>query len=411
MHRVIFLVDMNSFFISCESTRNPEITGKPAAVAGDPEKRTGIILTSNYEARKFGVKTTMVVHEALKLCPDLILIPPDHHFYEQKSREVMDILSCHTPVIEQNSIDEAWLDMTGCEGIFGKPAESAKIIMDRIRNELGLWCSIGISENKFLAKMASEMKKPLGITELWKDDIKFKMWPLPVQSMYGIGKQTAQKLQSMGINTIGDLAQFNWEKLVKKFGKSGVEMHQLANGIHLSPVSPRSDKDMKSIGRSVTLSEDITDIEQAKIILLKLADEVGMTAREYGKRGRTVHINIKYSNFQVITRQTTVPATYLVKEIYSAGIDLLLKNWNEKLPVRLIGISLSGFANQSTIEQMSMFQMTEMHKQNGNMQNEGLFKDDAAKTDRLEDTIDVLRKKYGHSIINRGALMEKNDKS
>jgi DNA polymerase-4 len=410
MQRVIFLVDMNSFFISCESTRNPSITGKPAAVAGDPKKRTGIILTANYEARKFGVKTTMVVHEALKLCPQLILIPPDHNFYEQKSREVMEILSCHTPVIEQNSIDEAWLDMTGCEGIFGKPAASAKMIMDRIRNELGLWCSIGISENKFLSKMASEMKKPLGITELWKEDIKFKMWPLPVQAMYGIGKQTAQKLQSMGISTIGELAHYNSAQLVKKLGKSGAEMHQLANGIDISAVSPHSDNDIKSIGRSITLSEDITDFEQAKIILLELADEVGMTARKYEKKGRTVHINMKYSNFQVITRQTTVPATYLVKEIYSAGIDLLRKNWNEKLPVRLLGISLSGFAGQSTTEQISMFQMPELNRQEGNMRKDGLSKNDEVKTDRLESTIDVLRKKYGNTIINRGALMKKKNK-
>src|SRR5690606_38927231 len=165
MQRVVFLVDMNAFFISCEMTRNNSLVGKPAAVAGDPKKRSGIILAANYEARKYGVKTTMVLHEAKKLCPGLILIPPDHRFYERKSREVMDLLSRYTPIIEQNSIDEAWLDMTGCEKLFGEPAESARSIMDAIINELGLWCSIGISENKFLSKMASEMKKPLGITE------------------------------------------------------------------------------------------------------------------------------------------------------------------------------------------------------------------------------------------------------
>ncbi len=164
MHRIIFLVDMNAFFISRESTRHPEIIGKPAAVAGEPKNRSGIILTANYEARKFGVKTTMVLHRALKLCPNMIIIPPDHYFYKQKSKEVMDILSEYTPVIEQNSIDEAWLDMTGCERIFGRPYQSAKHIMRHINRELGLDCSIGISENKFLAKMASEMKKPLGIT-------------------------------------------------------------------------------------------------------------------------------------------------------------------------------------------------------------------------------------------------------
>ena len=187
MQKVIFLVDMNAFFISCEMTRNDSLVGIPAAVAGDPKKRTGIILAANYEARSYGVKTTMVLHEALKLCPKIILVPPDHRFYGQKSEEVMDLLSNYTPILEQNSIDEAWLDMTGCEGLFGKPVEAAKRIMDEIKDRLGLWCSIGIAENKFLAKMAAEMKKPLGITELWKHDIPIKLWPLPVKEMYGIG--------------------------------------------------------------------------------------------------------------------------------------------------------------------------------------------------------------------------------
>ena len=142
----------------------------------------------------------MVLREALKLCPRLVLVPPNHQFYEKKSEEVMEILSRYTPVVEQNSIDEAWLDMTGTESLTGKPLEAAKRIMDNIKTELGLWCSIGIAENKFLAKMASEMKKPLGITELWKEKLEYKLWPLPVQSMYGIGKQTAHKLQ-MGIET------------------------------------------------------------------------------------------------------------------------------------------------------------------------------------------------------------------
>lgn len=398
MRRVVFLVDMNAFFISCESTRHPEIIGKPAAVAGDPKNRSGIILTANYEARKFGVKTTMVLHEALKLCPNMLIIPPDHHFYEQKSREVMNILSRYTPIIEQNSIDEAWLDMTGCEGIYGKPSESAKQIMEQIKNESGLWCSIGISENKFLSKMASEMKKPLGITELWKEDIKVKLWSLSIQSMYGVGKQTASKLQSMQIETIGHLALSDKEYLEKKLGKTGAEIYQLANGIDNSKVTPHSSDDMKSIGRSVTLSEDITDIEHAKIILMQLSDEVGMSARKYGKKGHTVQISIKYSSFQTITRQRTVPATYLVKEIYSAGAELLKKNWS-KQPIRLLGISISGFDDDSNAEQISMFQLPEMvHEEN-----------DKDKVDKIETAISTIRQKYGSSIINRAILIKKQD--
>ncbi|HAS91253.1 MAG TPA: DNA polymerase IV, partial [Clostridiales bacterium] len=246
MKRVIFLVDMNAFYISCEKTRHPEIEGKPAAVAGDPVNRTGIILTANYEARKYGVKTTMILREAFRLCPDLIIIPPDHRFYEKKSQEVMQILSSYTPIVEQNSIDEAWLDMTGCERLFGQPLESARSIMDRIKNELNLWCSIGISENKFLAKMASEMKKPLGITELWKKDIEEKLWPLPVDYMYGVGKQTAKKLNSMGIYTIKDLALTKREDIYHKLGKIGVELVLLANGKDDTPVNVNRE-DIKSI--------------------------------------------------------------------------------------------------------------------------------------------------------------------
>ncbi|MFL0196716.1 DNA polymerase IV [Clostridium sp. WILCCON 0269] len=401
MRRIIFLVDMNAFFISCESTRHPEIIGKPAAVAGDPKNRAGIILTANYEARKFGVKTTMVLHKALELCPNMIIIPPDHKFYKRKSKEVMDILSEYTPVIEQNSIDEAWLDMTGCQGIFGSPYESAKRIMKHINNKLGLKCSIGISENKFLAKMASEMKKPLGITELWKKDIELKLWPLPVQFMHGVGKQTTQKLHKMGVKTIGELALSDRRYIAKKLGKIGAEICQLANGIDISQIKPRSQNDLKSIGKSIILSRDISDIDSAKIVLMKLSDEVGMAARRYDKKGRTVQINIKYSNFQCITRQTTVPATYLVQEIYSAGVKMLCKSWNRQLPVRLLGISLSGFDRDNNNEQISIFNMLETVNE----------KNDLDKIDKIETTINNIRQKYGSSIINRGILMKKGNKN
>ncbi len=183
--------------------------------------------------------------------------------------------------------------------------------------------------------------------------------------MHGVGKQTAQKLQKMGIKTIGELALFDRKYLVRKLGKLGDELHQLANGIDISTVKPHSRKDVKSIGKSTTLAHDISDINSAKIILMKLSDEVGMTARKYNKKGRTVQINIKYSNFQSITRQTTIPATYLVKEIYSAGIEMLKKNWNKQLSVRLLGISLSGFSKDNENEQISMFNMLQMeHEKN-----------------------------------------------
>lgn len=400
MQRVIFLVDMNAFFISCEAIRHPEIIGLPAAVAGDPEKRSGIILTANYEARKFGIKTTMLLHEALKRCPDMLLFPPDHTFYEKKSKEVMNILSQYSPIIEQNSIDEAWLDMTGCEGIFGKPLGAAEKIMKQINDELGLCCSIGISENKFLSKMASEIKKPLGITELWRRDVENKLWPLSTQSMYGVGKQTTEKLKNMGVETIGDLAHFSSEYLIRRLGKVGAEIKELANGIDFSPVKPRCQDEMKSISRSVTLSKDICDIEYAKTILMTLSDEVGTSARRHEKKGHTVQINIKYANFKTISRQLTISPTYLVKDIYSAAIELLKKNWNYELPIRLLGISLSGFSKDPEAKQISMFDLMETDCKNLK----------SAKEDKLESTIDAIRQKYGTSIISRAALLNRKDK-
>jgi DNA polymerase-4 len=385
---------MNAFFISCEMTRNPSLVGNPSAVAGDPKKRTGIILAANYEARACGVKTTMVLHEALKLCPNLTLVLPDHHFYGQKSEEVMDLLSNYTPTLEQNSVDEAWLDMTGSEGLFGKPIVAAKRIMDEIKDILGLWCSIGIAENKFLAKMAAEMKKPLGITELWEKDIPIKFWPLPVKEMYGIGGKTAEKLNRMGIKTIGELAKFDKNLIVKTFGKGGNEIYLRANGIDNSPVLAHPDDDMKSIGRSKTLPEDTTDIEKAKIVLMELADDIGTIARRFDKKGRAVHITLKYSDFHVVTRQTTNPATCSTKEIYQAGCSLLEQNWNKLHPVRLIGISLSGFDKDYSSDQLSLFDPMQ----------------DNVKTDknkRIDKAMDKIRNKYGSETITIATLVKK----
>jgi len=394
MQKVIFLVDMNAFFIGCEMTRNPSLVRIPAAVAGDPKKRSGIILAANYEARSFGVKTAMVLHEALKLCPKLALAPPDHHFYEQKSEEVMTLLSNYTPLLEQNSIDEAWLDMTGCEGLFGKPLDAAQRIINEIKDRLGLWCSIGIAESKFLAKMAAEMKKPLGITELWKEDVPIKLWPLPVKEMYGVGAKTAEKLKSMGIRTIGELAKSDVNLIVKTFGKGGHEIHLQANGIDNSPVRARLADDMKSIGRSTTLPEDISDIEKAKIVLMELADDIGMTARKHGQKGRTVQITLKYSDFRVVTRQTTIKATCATKEIYQAGCSLLEQNWDRSRPVRLIGISLSGFQEGGSTDQLSLFDQME-----DTVKNE--------KNERIDRVMDKIRNKHGSEKITFAALVKK----
>ena len=314
MPSVIFLVDMNAFFITCETTRDPSLAGIPAAVAGDPRQRTGIVLAANYEARACGVRTAMVLRDALKLCPGMRLVPPDHAFYEQKSREVMCLLSRYTPVMEQNSIDEAWLDMTGCEGLYGKPLQAAQTIMSEIKDKLGLMCSIGIAPNKFLAKMASEMKKPMGITSLQLEDVPQRLWPLPAGSLYGVGKNTADKLARLGIHTVGDLAAVDEQFLLSRFGKMGHELHEHAHGRDASAVQPHDNDEMKSIGRSTTLVRDMTDLDQARPILLELADDIGAAARRHKKKGQTIHITLKYNDFTVITRQARIRPTCATHE-------------------------------------------------------------------------------------------------
>ena len=403
MKRVIFLVDMNAFFISCEMVRNPALRGLPAAVAGDPKNRTGIILAANYEARAFGVRTAMVLHEALKLCPGMILVPPDHDYYTEMSHRVMAILDGFTPVVEQNSIDEAFLDMTGCECLSGAPVEAAGQIMEKIESTLGLWCSIGIAENRFLAKMASEIKKPKGITTIWPDEVSLKLWPLPVRAMYGVGGKTADRLVRMGVQTIGDLARIDLSFLIRIFGRWGEDMHRHANGMDSDVVMPHARDEMKSIGRSTTLPEDVSDLAKIRQVLLELADDVARSARCHGKTGHTVQITLKYADFQVVTRQMTILPTHGTNDISQAGCRLLEQNWNPDRPVRLIGISLSGFDEPQHPVQLSLFDM--LHESGDQKQPVS-----SSKSERIDQTMDELRNRFGTDTIKRASLVKKLNK-
>ncbi|HOD94018.1 MAG TPA: DNA polymerase IV [Clostridia bacterium] len=382
--RDILLVDMNAFFIMCESRKDISLLSKPSAVAGDPKFRTGIILAANYEARKFGVKVTMTVNEALKLCPHITLVKPDHDFYEKCSSQVFNLLYEYTPILEINSIDEAWMDVTNSKKLFGTPLNIACSIQSRLKNEMGLWCSIGISENKFLSKMASEIKKPLGITQLYKSQINDILWPMPVRNLYGIGKATSIKLNNDGINTIGDLAKCEMDYLVKKFGKYGIYLYERSKGIDDEPVSVHDTKNI-SCGRMETLAHDITDIRQAKKTIALLSESIGKTIRQKQVEGSIISIQIKYNTFETINRQMKIKQTSLTKDIYNAACILLENNWDNDRPVRLLGVSISSLCSKDM--QLS------------------LDLDNKKKEERLENVIDELNDRYGQDLIKRGNIL------
>jgi len=400
LDRVIFLVDMNAFYITCETTRNPELAGRPAAVAGDPKRRSGIILAANYPARALGVRTAMVLRDALRLCPQLALVPPDHDFYEQKSAEVMSLLGGYSPLLEQNSIDEAWLDMSGCERLWGPPRLVAQQIMDRIKDELGLWCSIGIAPNKFLAKMASEMKKPLGITCLDYPDLPERYWPLPVRALSGVGASTADKLVGMGVRTIGDLARLDPAFLARRFGRQGQVLHDHAWGRDDAPVTPHEPDEAKSIGRSTTLSRDVTDRDEACRILMALTDDVAASMRRHQKRGTTVQITLKFHDFSVITRQARIQPTCATREIYTQACHLLDQHWDRTTPIRLIGVSVSGF-RPDCADQLTLFDLEGAAARPGGLE----------KQDKLDRAIDDVRSRFGSASVTYGKLIEDKSRS
>ncbi|SFE31814.1 DNA polymerase IV [Alteribacillus iranensis] len=353
--KVIFHVDMNSFYASVERVHDPSLEGKPVAIAGNPKERRGIVVTASYEARAYGVKTTMPVWEARKKCPSLIIRPPDFDKYRAASGEMFQLLEEYTSLVEPVSIDEGYMDVTA---YYPKknPAKLAEEIQSRIKHELGLSCSIGVAPNKFLAKMASDMKKPMGITILRKRQLDTMLWPLPIREMHGIGQKTADKLKLLDIHTIGDLAAFSEAELSARFGIKGKKLYQRANGIDYRPVDPESAKEVKSVGSSTTLSTDTTNRAELLQVIEFLSHKVEGRLKRKDVCSKTIQLMIRYRDRKTITRSKQVlNPMFSADDIEQQAKQLLERYWNGE-PVRLLGITaLHVTPIHEAYQQLSLF--------------------------------------------------------
>jgi len=396
MPRKIIHLDLDAFFCAVEERRKPELHGKAFAVGGSPDER-GVVASCSYAARLKGVRSAMPMARALRLCPGLIIVDPDHHTYSEASRQVMDRLHQITPLIEQISIDEAFLDVSDLP----EPAEQiARQLQAQIKKELELPCSLGIASNKLVAKIATDTGKasavkdphyaggpPCAITVVPPGHEAEFLAPLPAIALWGIGPKTAARLEEDGIHTIGDLASCSQADLVRRFGKNGFDLAQHAHGLDERPVE--TSHEIKSVSREVTFAKDVADQAVLDHTLRELAGDVGHSLRKEGLTGSTVKLKLRWSDFTTLTRQVTLPQpTDLDEIIYSSASDLFNKAWRPRRPVRLIGVGVSGFGRH--VQQLSLWDNTpEKQKQQ-------------QKSTRLQRAVDELHKKYGDKILKRG---------
>ena len=336
--RRILHVDMDAFFSSVEQKRHPELAGKPVVVGGegDPTKR-GVVSTASYEAREFGIHSAMPLRTAYKLCPKAIFLPVDYEEYSKVSREIKAILKAFTPIIEDLGIDEAFLDISTIDRPSG---EIAREIKKRIKDETGLTCSIGIAPNKLLAKMASDMQKPDGLTVIMEDDIQSRIWPLSVRKLWGVGPKTEAYLKEMGVQTVGDLVSLSLDRLIEEFGQSyGSYLYEASRGIDESPLITRWEP--KSISRETTFQRDVDNWQVIAKTLAELTKEVVINMKEEGYQGRTVSLKIRFNDFKTYTRAKTLSRhTDSEEEIRKAAFDCLGRIELKK-KVRLIGVRVS----------------------------------------------------------------------
>ncbi len=397
-NKVVFHVDVNSAFLSWEAVYRLKHTDKeldlrtiPSAVGGDVAKRRGIILAKSVPAKKYGIKTGETINEALCKCPTLMVVSPNRDIYEQASAAFMNILREYTPVIEQYSIDEAFMDMTGTEKLYGDPVALAESIRNRIREELGFTVNIGVSTNKLLAKMAGDLKKPDMVHTIFPHEIESKMWRLPVSELFFVGRATTAKLFSLGIRTIGDLAATDPVLLKYHLKKQGELIYQFAHGIDVSVVE-QAEHVNKGYGNSTTIAFDVTDTGTAKMVLLALAETVGSRLRRDGKKAGVVSVGIKdYTLHHSSHERTLVSPTNITEEIHRIACELFDEAW-DGTAIRHLGIHTGRLSDMTASRQLELFDDT-----------------DYEKLERLDNTIDDIRQRFGVDAVKRAVFVKNKE--
>lgn len=396
---VIFHVDANSAFLSWSAAYKVKVLGEeldirtvPSVVAGDKASRHSIILAKSLPAKKYGIQTGEPLFQALEKCPDLIVVQPDYTLYVEASRHFVAMLRQFSPAVEQYSIDEAWVDMTGTERLWGSPRLAAEKMRSRIWDELGFTVNIGISSNKLLAKMAGDFEKPNKVHTLFPEEVESKFWPLPVRDLFLVGAATERKLKMLGIYTIGDLAKADVKALKKRLGKHGETIWHFANGRNADAVTPEPAEN-KGYGNSVTTAHDVLTHEEAHQVLLSLCETVAMRMRKDSKCGSCVSVHLRTNEFHHFSHQAMLHgATNITGELFEAASRIFDEAWDGVTPLRQLGVQMTRLSSEP-YQQYDLFS--------------GLNPQQYEKKLRLDETVDALRDKFGEDILRRGKFAQK----
>ncbi|NLL77883.1 MAG: DNA polymerase IV [Clostridiales bacterium] len=400
--KIIFHIDVNSAYLSWSALKNLENGSEvdlrkiPSIIGGDIERRRGVVLAKSIPAKAYRIKTGEPIVNALRKCPHLVIEPPDHTLYHNRSKALMDYLYNICPDIEQVSVDECYMDYSPIAGKYDSPEQAARIIKDSIYEKFGYTVNIGISNRKVLAKMASDFKKPNLVHTLYVDEIREKLWPLPVSSLYMCGQSSAETLRKLEILTIGALAHADTSILSAHLKSHGILLWEYANGIDDSEVITEQ-VNLKGIGNSTTLKEDVCTKEEAYIVLLSLSETVAARLRKSAQLAGMVSTEIKYNTFQSVSHQTTLfSPTCTTNEIYRTACSLFNEIWNGS-PIRLLGIRTSKLVSEEAPIQLSLF----------DIEDKTLSGQVSKKQQKLDTALDSIRKKYGPDSVMRGSLFHK----